>query len=254
MSLIHTEAYGQGPTLVMLHGWAMHSGVWREFAMRLARHCRVICVDLPGHGRSGGVEPFTLRQISETLLNALPPEPFTLLGWSLGATIAMDMVERCPDRVKSLIVLAGNPRFVREHDWPGVRTEILEGFAELLKSDVRQTLIRFLALQVNGLSNAKPLLQRLKQAVLEAPPPSQSVLQAGLAILKSSDLRESMLRNRVPISMILGDKDTLIPLASARILQRLNPGIELEVLESAGHAAFLSHPEELASKIIKVLR
>ncbi|MBS4051006.1 MAG: pimeloyl-ACP methyl ester esterase, partial [Methylomonas sp.] len=34
----------------MLHGWAMHTGVWRDFARRLAEYYQVICVDLPGHG------------------------------------------------------------------------------------------------------------------------------------------------------------------------------------------------------------
>lgn len=249
MSWIHTETYGQGPVVVMLHGWAMHSGVWREFAKRLAEHCQVICVDLPGHGRSEAIEPFTLKRINEVLIKALPEQPFTLLGWSLGATIAMDMAERFPGRVKSLIVLAGNPHFVQKNDWPGVKVETLDGFAELLNTDVQQTLIRFLALQVNGLSHGKSLLQSLKQAMLASPPPKRKVLQAGLDILKNSDLREFMLNNRLLVRMILGDKDTLIPLASAELLQRLNPNIELHVLESAGHAPFLSHPEQLISKI-----
>jgi len=253
MSHIHIETYGHGPAVTMIHGWAMHSGVWREFAKQLGRHCQVICVDLPGHGRSDAIEPYNLQRISESLLRALPVQNFTLLGWSLGATVAMDMAERFPDSVKSLIVLAGNPHFVYKNDWPGVKTETLDGFAEMLKSDVQQTLIRFLALQVNGLSHGKQLLQTLKQAMLESPPPSQKVLQAGLDILKNSDLREFMLRNHLPISLILGDQDTLIPLESALVLQRLNPSIQLHVLKSAGHAPFLSHPEQLISAITGLL-
>lgn len=253
MTRVHTETYGQGEVVVMIHGWAMHSGVWREFAQKLAEHCQVICVDLPGHGRSESIEPFSLHRISDALLKAIPVQKFTLLGWSLGATVAMAMAERFPERVKSLIVLAGNPHFIEKQDWPGVKAETLDGFAELLKTDVQQTLIRFLALQVNGLSHGKHLLQTLKLAMQECPPPCAEVLLAGLDILKTSDLREFMLRNHLPVSMILGDKDRLIPTASAQVLQQLNSQIEVHVLESAGHAPFLSHPEPLISAITRML-
>jgi len=253
MSQIHTEVYGEGPALVMIHGWAMHSGVWRDFALQLARHCQVICVDLPGHGRSEAIEPFSLQQIGNALLKAIPAQKFTVLGWSLGATVAMDMAQRFPQRVQRLIVLAGNPHFVRKPDWPGVNAETLDNFAELLKVDVSQTLIRFLALQVNGLAHGKTLLQTLKSAILECPPPSVDVLQSGLEILRTSDLREFLLRNRLPVHLIVGDKDTLIPLASAQTLQRLNPAIDVQVLASAGHAPFLSHAEPLIAAIRKLL-
>lgn len=249
MSRVHIEIYGQGQPLLMVHGWAMHSGVWRDFAQRLAQHYQVICVDLPGHGRSEVVEPFTLETIGNVLLQAIPVERFSLLGWSLGATVALAMAERAPARIKNLIVLAGNPHFVQAHDWPGVKPETLDGFVEMLQADVAQTLMRFLALQVNGLAHGKQLLQVLKQAVQECPPPEVGVLRAGLDILKSSDLRAFMMSNSLPIKMILGDRDMLIPLACAERIQQINPHVEVQVLESAGHAPFLSHAEALIGAI-----
>lgn len=232
----------------------MHTGVWRDFAKQLGRYYQVVCVDLPGHGRSESIEPFSLERISEALINVLPIEPFNLLGWSLGATVAMDLAERFPERVKSLIVLAGNPQFVKTQDWPGVKSETLEGFAELLKSDVQQTLIRFLALQVNGLVHGKSLLQQLKKSILEAPSPSQQILQSGLDILKNTDKREFVASNVLPVNLILGDKDTLVPADSAQAVKQLNPNIHYQIMPSAGHAPFLSHTEELISKIIAMLR
>jgi len=232
----------------------MHTGVWRDFAKQLGRYYQVVCVDLPGHGRSESIEPFSLERISEALINVLPIEPFNLLGWSLGATVAMDLAERFPERVKSLIVLAGNPQFVKTQDWPGVKSETLEGFAELLKSDVQKTLIRFLALQVNGLAHGKSLLQQLKKSILEVPSPSQQILQSGLDILKNTDKREFVASNVLPVNLLLGDKDTLVPADSAQAVKQLNPNIHYQILPSAGHAPFLSHTEELISKIIAMLR
>ena len=245
MTNIHTEVYGQGQPLVMIHGWAMHSGVWREFARQLAGCRQVICLDLPGHGRSEAVSPFTLERISEALLDAVPVEKFSLLGWSLGSTVAIDMAARCPERVESLLIVAGNPQFVQSDDWPGVTAEVLDAFAAQLSTDVRQTLIRFLALQVNGLPDAKFMLQMLKNALLECEPPDADVLQAGLAILKQSDLRDAAARLQCHVNFIHGDRDRLVPLACGEAMRRLNPAIDVHVMESAGHIPFLSHGPQL---------
>lgn len=249
MSDIHIEIHGEGQPLIMLHGWAMHSGVWRPFAQQLAQHYRVFCLDLPGHGRSQAPESFDLASAAQAVLQVIPEQQFAVLGWSLGATLALAMAEQAPQRISRLIVLAGNPHFLRSDDWPGVEAETLDGFAELLKADVRQTLTRFLALQVNGLAHGRQLLQTLKQALQECSAPEAEVLQAGLRMLKESDMRDAMLRSDVPIKMIMGNRDTLVPLASADRLQQLKPSVELQVLEGAGHAPFLSHPQQLLAAI-----
>ena len=60
---IHTETFGHGPDVVLVHGWGMHSGVWRSFARRFGEEFRVTLVDLPGHGRSGMISDFSLEGI-----------------------------------------------------------------------------------------------------------------------------------------------------------------------------------------------
>ena len=51
MVKIYQYSIGQGPTIVLVHGWAMHSGIWQDFAEQLAKQYQVICLDLPGHGQ-----------------------------------------------------------------------------------------------------------------------------------------------------------------------------------------------------------
>ena len=58
MSKIHIETFGTGQPIVLVHGWAMHTGIWRDFAITLSNFYRVICVDLPGHGRSEAIADF----------------------------------------------------------------------------------------------------------------------------------------------------------------------------------------------------
>lgn len=245
MTIIHKEVYGQGPPIVLIHGWAMHTGIWRDFARQLANNYQVICVDLPGHGLSETVEPYNLDKIIEALIEVLPDSSFCILGWSLGATVALALAERYPQRVNSVILLAGNPRFVKEHGWAGMRAELLEDFSSNLELNCQLTLIRFLALQVNQLEHGKSLLKALKKAIKACHPPTENVLQGGLAILKHTDLRESLLLLSCPVSVIQGDKDTLVPVEVGQNMKQLKPDLQLNIVENAGHVPFLSHQSQV---------
>ena len=52
MADLHVESFGKGASLLLIHGWGMHGGVWDKVAARLAQNFRVLTVDLPGHGLS----------------------------------------------------------------------------------------------------------------------------------------------------------------------------------------------------------
>jgi pimeloyl-[acyl-carrier protein] methyl ester esterase len=256
MTHIHTETYGQGKPIVMIHGWGMHTGIWRPFAETLAGHYRVTCIDLPGHGRSEKIPAFDLEHIGPALLETVSDEPACWLGWSLGATVALDIASRCPERVNRLILLAGNPRFIRTPDaaespdhWPGISPRVLHAFSSQLTEDAQQTLLRFLALQVHGLPDAKTLIKTLKDAIFECGPPDDAALSQGIDILKEADLRPALAAFERPVAAILGGRDTLIPHAVAEHMQRLKPDLQLHLLEKAGHVPFLSHREPLIAII-----
>jgi pimeloyl-[acyl-carrier protein] methyl ester esterase len=256
MTHIHTETYGHGKPIVMIHGWGMHAGIWRPFAEALAGRYRVTCLDLPGHGRSGRLSTFDLEHLGPALLAAVGDEPACWLGWSLGATVALDIASRFPERADRLLLLAGNPRFVRTSDaagdpghWPGVSQRVLDAFSSQLTADAQQTLLRFLALQVHGLPDAKAVLKTLKTAVFECAPPGNDSLQQGLQVLKEADLRPALAAFDRPVMAILGGRDTLVPHTVGEHLQRLQPKLQLHLLEKAGHVPFLTHQEQLLSLI-----
>lgn len=243
---IHIEVYGQGQPLVLVHGWAMHSGVWRQFARQLAADgYQLICVDLPGHGRSGSVLPYTLENIAAALLDAMPVAEFSLLGWSLGATVALEMCKQQPQRIRQLFILSGNPCFVQRADWPGVQGAVLEAFMAQLQNNPAQTLSRFLALQVNLSPQTKPVLAQLKAAMQECVMPEVVVLQAGLQILADSDLRPQLAGLSCPVQLVVGDRDGLVPLASAEAIAALQPAAGVQVIAGGGHVLFLTHPQAL---------
>jgi pimeloyl-[acyl-carrier protein] methyl ester esterase len=242
--IIHAEVFGQGPDVVMAHGWGMHSGVWRSFARRFAENYRVTLVDLPGHGRSGMIPDFTLDGVGRALLDAAP-ERAHWLGWSLGAKIALRVAGLCPERLSSLTMLAGTARFARGEDWPcAMDLTLMSRFAEDLVHDYHRTLMQFLGLQTWGLENAREVLKELKAQVAECGEPDVVALQAGLDILRTEDLRGELPGLRVPLLFLLGGRDRLAPPAAGEAMRDLARGAELQVLAGAAHTPFLSHSGE----------
>jgi pimeloyl-[acyl-carrier protein] methyl ester esterase len=253
MTKIHQQTFGKGRPIVLVHGWAMHSGIWQDFARQLAQNYQVTCIDLPGHGRSEIIDNFTLERISDALINAVYEQRSCWLGWSLGTTVVLDIARRFPERVNSLVLLAGNPAFTQTAQWPGMNINLLDAFSEKLNEDCHATLVRFLSLQVNNLPDYKTLLRTLKSAVLECDAPDNETLQGGLEILKHADLRPALSDALVPVSVVLGTRDTLVPVSVGQNIQALAPEIALNIIDKAGHVPFLSHPQEVLAIISRFM-
>lgn len=252
MSKIATETYGTGKPVVLIHGWAMHTGIWRDFAKQLARYYRVICIDLPGHGRSE-TGPLTLQHCRDEIIKVVPEQPCCWLGWSLGAAITLDIAGKFPQRVDSLILMAGNPHFTQAAGWPGMQSGLLETFARNLQTDCQSALIRFLALQVQGLPDAGIMLKQLKELLFECDFPSEETLQAGLNLLKNADLRPEFAALKCPVLSIMGKQDPLVPALTGEAMQQLLPELILYVIEAAGHVPFLSHEQDVIKQIVQFL-
>jgi len=256
---LYWETLGRGPDLVLVHGWGMHSGIWRDFAEMLAKKVRVTVVDLPGHGRSENIADFSIANLADVLL-AVAPECAHWLGWSLGALPVLHIADQCPNRARSAIVVAGSARFMadtkscgEENDWPGTDAAVFAQFASALEENYESTIRHFLGLQTFGMENARLLVKALADRVAECDPPDRSALRGGLDLLRQADLRDVWRRVVIPSLVILGAQDRLIPKSAGASMQGLNPRSELHVIDGAGHLPFLTHPAETASFITDFL-
>lgn len=149
---LHVDSAGSGPPLVLLHGWALHGGLFAPLVPALARRFRVHVVDLPGHGHSPAVDPYTLDGIVARLDDRFArAAPLTVLGWSLGGTVALRWALRAPVHVARLVLVCATPRFVAADGWAHAMAPVtLARFADELRVAYRATLQRFLTLQVQG--------------------------------------------------------------------------------------------------------
>ena len=242
------ETQGTGPDLVLLHGWGLHGGVWDTLLPRLTPHFRVSRVDLPGHGKSHAIPmPANLADVARLVL-ATVPAGATWLGWSLGGSIALRAALDAPQKMHALVLANTTPRFVAAADWPqAMPPEQLQEFAAGLGQDYRETLLRFLSLQVRGDESARASLRQLRDALFARGEPATAALAAGLELLRANDLRAELGRVRLPALVIAGGYDRLTPPGAGRALADGIPGSRYALIPKSAHAPFISHAEEFTA-------
>ena len=246
---LHIDVIGNGPPLVLLHGWAMHGGVFAPLLARLRDRFTLHVVDLPGHGLSRDCTlPLSLEPCAEAIAARVPAAPWC--GWSLGGLIALHAAATRPSFVPSLAMLCASPRFVRGADWKyGVSAEIFRDFASGLRGDYRATLERFVALEAFGSDHAKEEIRALRDDLFARGEPSAHVLADGLDLLETADLRADLPGLRVPSLWLAGRRDRLVDPRAMRDAAALAPAAALHVVEHAGHAPFLTHAGDVAAHL-----
>ena len=251
---LHVEIRGTGPDLVLLHGWALHGGMWGPWLDELGRRARLHLIDLPGHGRSAWpAGASTLRDLARAVSPHVP-NGAAVLGWSLGGMVALELARSRPGDLAALVLIATTPCFLARDDWPtGMNPGVLDGFAAGLAGDYRRTLTNFLALQTWGDENASQALRSLRANLDSHGEPDPQALTAGLGILRTADLRDALAAITVPTLVIAGEHDRITPVAAGRELASRLPSARFVEVPKAGHAPFLSHPETVRREVEKFL-
>ncbi|WP_316677550.1 pimeloyl-ACP methyl ester esterase BioH [uncultured Tolumonas sp.] len=241
---MYIERIGQGPDLVLLHGWGLNSAVWQEIVPPLEPYYTLHLVDLPGFGFSQHtiVESADLSLWSEAVLPHLPAQ-FNLLGWSMGGLIALRMALDHPTRIQRLVLMGSSPCFLQQENWPGIRPDVLSGFNRALQLDTRKTIERFLAIQAMGSESVKEDVKRLKNWLQQRPDATPAALKAGLQLLETVDLRTELAQLNCPVMSLYGRLDSLVPVAAVAEIESLLPECRSVIFPHAAHTPFLSHPQ-----------
>lgn len=246
MSGLHIETHGEGATpLVMIHGWAMHGGVFAPLVDALRSRFTMHVVDLPGHGHSRdcGI-PLEPLACARAIAAATPPAAW--LGWSLGGLVALTAALDLPDAVRAVVPLCSTPRFLRADDWPcGNDAGMVRQLATDLEADYRATVERFIALEAMGSDDPRAEARKLREEVFSRGEPDPRVLMEGIQLLESADLRPRLGDIAPPSLWIAGRRDRVVhPDAMRRSAERA--GGHFVEIAHAGHAPFIGHAVAVA--------
>lgn len=245
---LHHEDAGAGPPAVLVHGWSLSSAAFADEVRSLARAGRrAVAPDLRGHGRSSAPgAPFGLADLARDLvrlLDALALERAVLLGWSLGAQVALAAAPLARPRLAALVLVSGTPRFTEGDGWPhGQPARGVEGLAARVRRDAPRAAARFFeGMFVDGELDgaARARAEAVRAAVSPADP---AALLSGLDVLAREDLRAALPALDLPVLLVHGDRDPVCPAGASRAMAAAIPGARLVELPGAGHAPFLSRP------------
>lgn len=246
------EIRGSGPPLVLVHGWALHGGVFAPLVERLSERFTLHAVDLPGHGRSrDSAVPLTLQACVEAICAATPPAAW--LGWSLGGLFALKAAA-VSGQVRALAMVSSTPRFTTAPDWAhAVEPKVFAQFGTDLAQDYRGTLERFIALDALGSQHARAELRSLREMLYAHGEPTAAALQAGLGLLERSDLRHTLPGLDLPSLWIAGTRDRLVHPRGMEAAAALAPQSTFLEIPGGGHAPFLGHLDPVEAALVPFL-
>ena len=226
--MLYSSTTGTGPDLVLLHGWGFNGDLFDDLIDRYKYRYRITKIDLPGHGRSDDVTG-GLDEWCDEIIKILPDNP-TLLGWSLGGLLAINIATKI--KISKLVLIASTPNFVQNSNWKyGINADNFQQFSDALQLNLSKGLKRFVSLQTQDKTQLKTLNQSIDKF-----PASTKALNQGLEILLATDLINEFKQLNIPTKVILGDHDTLVPRHISNWYDKAK--INTQVL-STGHLPFL---------------
>lgn len=236
----YVQQAGQGPHLLLLHGWGASSQSFAGLAATLAAGYRVTAVDLPGFGFSqpppaawGSAE---YRQHAAALLDALGIARAAVLGHSFGGRVALRLAAELPERVARLVLVAA----------AGLRSpRTAAGRLRVAAT----TLLRRLS-DLPGLRRpGSRWLERWRQRVGSRDYREAGAMRPTLVRVVNEDLAPLLPRVTAPTLILWGDQDREVGQAAMQTMQAQIPGARLVVFPGAGHFPFADRPAEFADHL-----
>jgi len=255
---VHVRIAGEGPALVLLHGFMASFYSFRRIVPGLSKHFRVISIDLNGFGlteRPISPEAYQIGNQADLLARILAEigvGPATVLGHSYGAAVASVTALRHPDAVRGLILVSPASRFDQLPWYLKIRPgkEVLYFLCRrLLSHPERYRRLSERAFHVEGSHTEEDsetyrghlLVDGLRSTFFGF----MEVLGGkGFARIPFEEIGQAAL-------VIAGDRDRIIPLEQCREVAKQLPEGSLKVVKECGHSAPEERPDEVIAAVLR---
>jgi len=239
---IHYEVHGDGPPLLLTHGYSSTSAMWRGQIEALSKQHTLILWDMRGHGQSdypddplAYSEALTVADMA-ALLDAVGASRAIVGGLSLGGYMSLAFYRAYPERVRALLIIDTGPGFKKDdarEAWNRRAHETAERF-EREGLAVLQSLSR----ERSGVSHRD----------------AGGLARAARGMLAQRDARviEALPEIKVPALVVVGADDAPFLAASDYMAAKI-PGATKVVIPAAGHAVNIDQPEAFIAAVLPFL-
>jgi pimeloyl-ACP methyl ester carboxylesterase len=254
------EDDGAGPAVLLLHGQPGAAVTWRHVAERLRGRARVVALDRPGYGATGGCARGIEEnaEVALALLDSLGVERAVLVGHSWGGGVALAIALRAPERVTGLVLVASvGPRssvdrLDRVLVVPGLGPALtLGGFLTLPRllplPFVRRQLVRELGTLPRD--SVDELVRQVRRRDWRS-----FVVEQRALVREIDGLAARLPQVEPPAVVLAGALDFVLPLRVARTLAAELPRAELRVVADAGHVMPVEAPDAVADAVLELAR
>ncbi len=241
---------GKGNALVLLHGFAESLEIWNNFNTHLSGKFRVICIDLPGHGKSECLEEgHSMEEMSEIVYYTLQHcevKEWVIIGHSMGGYVALAFAEKHHHVLKGIGLFHSTP-FADSDEKKKDRTRTIEIVKKNRLTYVTELITKLFAPQ--NLALFKEELEAVKQIGRKT---STEGIIAALAGMRDRIDRTNVLRQiSCPVLFILGKNDVVIPIDKIISLLSLPKLSQTLILENTNHMGFIEAQKETLFSVEK---
>ncbi len=228
---LHVEVAGQGPAVLVTHGFSATSAMWEDQVEVLAGDHTVIRWDMRGHGRSDYPADPAEYSLDLTvqdmvgILDSLDVAKAVLVGHSLGGFASLAFTLRHPERVSALVLVDTGPGF-RNDEARAKWNDYAESTAADLESRGLDALGRSDEVMMASHRDAAGLALSARRVLVQ----------------RDAAVIDSLRAIAVPTLVVVGSEDRAFRSGADYMAARI-PGAELMVVPGAGHAPNLTHPE-----------
>ena len=261
MKLYYEEHGTSGETIILMHGWTSNHTVYREPVKYLKDKAHCIIYDHRGHGKSKSantepVEMETLASDLHELITGLSLSEVTLVGWSMGAGVAMNYIRQygC-EKLKQVVLCDMTPKQLNDENW---NLGLYQGkyTAKNMRQDAGKT---FIQLYQSFALGALPKLNQVPHGILRLilrrrlRSCDRKVLTNLSASMKAQDNRDVMENITVPLAYFYAVPGSLFSPDLAKWYQEhVNCPFKAVAFPESTHMMIAEHPEQFANELLKL--
>ena len=255
------DVAGDGPPVVLLHGFTGMAGTWRRFTEATEGRFTTIAFDQIGHGRSdapAALDRYGMERAVDDLVaavRALGHERAAWMGYSMGGRTALNVIARHPHAVGALVLEGASPGLATAEEREA-RIATDERLARMAEDDGIETFVDYWQSIPLWESQQHTLTEAQRQALrtqrLEQRPGGLANSLRGQGTGSQPYLGDRLAAIDVPVLLTAGRLDTRYVQAAEQMARSI-PDARVQFIDDAGHAAHLERPDEFHALVLGFL-